>query len=791
MVSLFTASAAALSEKSHAADLVQYLLCSWEDPDSNQIPVIKSIYQITQTEDLQYNWFSKSNVGADADTPDSNFPSLMTLKDFTGANLDIVNSGNTTNKKYTPYDLYGFSGMNFTTYQGEWNWIKVYYCTSDNMGTGEDKAPEDQKVNLYYENRSRPLDTWASKDSSQDPRVKMRSTNSYFNNFNVNIANMVFWVTKSIVAVNNALISFSLSNVVDSMGLTKPIQNIMSNLFKGLFMPLMVLMMAFTAIYMIREGIIKHAVRQAFVSLVKSLACMIGGLVVMAYPAFFVALPNDIGLLGQYLVLQGLNNTVQVSGDDFCSTATSTGGFSSVSTPLISNGKFNEDGLTKAISDAGDATSRTVTCQYWKIFALTPYSLGQYGTSYVNLYAKGHAPAGTKELGNSNKYPGSAAVPLGNNQVSYNWLIYQLSTQNKSHISSTMASADDGKIDKPTTKYMTIDQYASKNKMIGETNGDWYRVVDALSNYDVDSKGNKTTDAEKTTDYWADWVGGNTSYRTVIAAMGVLVAIVGMAAPIIMGVIVAVSALASVFIMAFAPLALMFGMWAGKGQDVLKGWFGLIVQAVIRRIVLGTLYMIMLVLALTIMKGITNIGNYFQSVVMMVLVSYVLVKNRNFIVDKFAKVSWAGPLSGTMGRLSNNLKSGTRTAGKFVGATAGGAVLGASKGLGEGTGARKVFSGMAKGAKIAGSNQANNAMYSTKLGRRMQIAKNAQQDYVNQRLREQGKPEKFHNTMSFTCEYDGAIIRAADVQIYRGRTYCNEHYQELMLHPDEYDGPDE
>jgi hypothetical protein len=776
--SFFVAGAAIASEQSHATDLVEYLLCSWEDPnDKDSVPFVKSIYQITQTEDLQYNWFSKSNVGASADDTSSNFPSLMTRKDFDAANLDIINTGNTTGKKYTPYDLYGFSGLTFTSYQGEWNWIKVYYCTSDEMGTGEDKAPEDQKVNMFYENRKRPMDTWASKDSSQDPRVRMRTTNSFGNNFSLNIANMVFWLTKSVTGLNNALVSFSLSNVVDSLGLAKPIENIMSNMFKGIFMPLMIMMFVFTAISIIHDALIKKAYRKAMTSLLQALACMAGGIFIMMYPAMFAALPNDLGLLGQYLVLNGINNTVQVSGDDFCSTAGSTGGFKSTSTAIVSNGKFNQKAITKAISDAGDSTARAVTCQYWKLFTLTPYSLGQYGTSYENLYAKGKAPNGTKELGNSNTYPGLAAVPVGNKQVINNWLIYQISTQNKSHIPSTIASPDDGQMDKPTTKYTNVGQYAAKNKLVSETNGDWYRVVDALSNYDVDSNGNKTSASENTTDYWSDWVGGNASYRIMIAFISVIAAIVGMSAPIVLGVIVAVSAIASVLLMAFAPLALTFGMWAGKGQEILRGWAGLLVQAVIRRIILGALYMIMLVLALMIMRGITSIGNYFQSLVLLVLMSWVIVKNRNFIVDKFTQVQWAQSLGGTMGQMSHKLKSMSKTSGKFVGATAGGAVLGVKAGLGTGTGSKKILSGALRGAKVAGTKQVDNSLYTNEMGRKFLQGKYSAQEAVNQTRRAQGKDDAY-DVPIYTCEVCGAQITAANMQIYDGKALCQMDYDE-------------
>ena len=206
------------------ADFVRHVLCSWgttnaanseksgaEDrvgSDDEYVPsTVRLIYQLTQTEDLHKALDAKSQVGAESSTWWS--PSdAMTGKDFDAITLDIVNTQNGGDTKYTPYDRFGFSSLKWSAYMGEWNWIKVYYCGAN--GTGDDdKDPEDPKLNLFYPDRNRPLDQYADRFSSTDPRVQLKSAPIVFalsNNYDLNIANFIFSITKFLVSLNNVFI---------------------------------------------------------------------------------------------------------------------------------------------------------------------------------------------------------------------------------------------------------------------------------------------------------------------------------------------------------------------------------------------------------------------------------------------------------------------------------------------------------------------------------------------------------------------------------------------------------
>lgn len=490
-----------------AWNLVQWVLCSWEDPDetisggvhdgesrwSYEPMPVHTLYQLATTDDLEWNLFSKTNVGADAQSPDSsmNLSNALSGKDYSAPKLDIVNTGNETSTKYTPYDLIGFAPLNWTTYMGEWNYVKVYYCTSDDKGTGDDVAPQDLMLNLYYADRVRPTDTWDMIDGSRDPRVILKKDvviAPMMKNFALNLANFLFNITKLIVAFSNALIQLSFSDIAAKFGIDKVAESVVKNLLNGLFVPLMSLMMAFTGIWMLWKGIVKYQTRNAMSGLVRSLACMFAGMITLTMPSLVINLPNQLSLIVQYLVLNGINNTSSISGSSMCSTVSDATavGFKEKTISFYNNGKLDTTAISDYIEDAGDGVARAVTCEYWRIFALQPWVIGQFGTEYNNLWANGYAEDGGKELGNNSEYPGSAALALGNGKVIHNWALYQLSTQSKDHIPSSVMDPDTGEITKPEEAFDTYEQYASKNVVTNGVNGDWYRVVDAVSGWDAD-----------------------------------------------------------------------------------------------------------------------------------------------------------------------------------------------------------------------------------------------------------------------------------------------------------------
>lgn len=1004
---VFVGVASTNAKTAKSFDVIQWVLCSWEDQDAklpngekkydNQPMLVHSVYQISQTDDLEANMFGKSAVSAEGTSAlgAGDLANTLSMKDYSKPKLDILNTQNSTDKKYTPYDLFGFYTMKWTAYMGEWNYIKVYYCTSDNKGTGDDKEPSDQKLNLFYEGRKRPLDTWEQRYISQDPRVQLKQDTfvvPWTTNFMLNIANGVFYITKLIVAGSNALITLSLSDISAKFGINKVASEVMKNLLGGLFVPLVAMMMAFTGMWILIVGIAKHQTRKAMGGLARSLACMFGGFLFLANPGFFLSLPNQVSLIMEYLVLNGINNTTEVAGDSMCTT-TSTAGFKGFDADFYVNGKFQTDAIQKGVEEAGDGIARAISCQYWRIFAFQPWVIGQYGTDYNNLWSKGHAPKGGKELGNMSDYPGSAAVDLGNKQTIYNWAIYQLSTQGMDHIASSLEDAKDGTIkEKPDPQLTDTSQYYSKNKTANQVNGDWYRVVDAVSGWDTDQDGesaggssssgtgkgidgalqwadkiakdqthgydqakrlgpdydcssyvssalkaagfnvnifstsNERAELEKAgfkkveganlrtgdgllpgdvlwvenssaqhtefytgngktlgahenenggtrggktgdqgtrygeeigygkitdspymeawrygdgssltlggdnssssgsssggvsismkkdcdkagipgcadpTPYWNNWIGGNVAYRVWVALLSIFFAGVGLSAPIIMGGTVAALAVATSVIMMFAGVAFTFGMWQGKGEEVFKSWAAMVYSSVMKRVIMSVLYMVMLTFMLIIMKNLTNMTDYFKSCILLAIVSYVLVKSRHHIVDRFTQVSWGNDYRHINDKIGRTLVGTVKGARDIGASSVKGAALYYSSGRSGAASINGAKSGLdllkytAKGAGVGARTQIAHYMYQTDAGREFIRSRELiAQKQAKQRAVEEGNPDNPDYESSFVCFVCGKAVDPGEVIMSHpsiGLVCCAQDYLEARSRVEEERGVD-
>lgn len=822
------------SRQEASAGFVQHILCTWgssntdESSDSYSPSPVRMIYQITQTEDLEKAVISKSEVGAEATNGNDSWPNVLTRKNFDKATLDIVNTSNATKTKYTPYDLYGFSSLKWSGYQGEWNWIKVYYCGASGSGDDE-KAPEDQKLNLYYPNRNRPLDQYADRFSTSDPRVQLKAVNvmeTYGNNMTLNIANFLFSITKTIVALNNTFIELSFSNVAKDMGLDTVASDIMSNLLNGLFKSLAVMMIGLTGAYMVWKGLLKRQFMEALKDLARVLVCFFLGFLMMAMPTTFSNLPNDVGVGLQYIVMSAMTNTIQGSSSEICSTTVTAATVKKdPNTQIVKNGKINTAGIQKWMGDLSSATGRTLSCQYWRIFAVIPWSIGQYGTDISNLYADGYVESGGKEInpnGVQGDWVGSAAVPVGDGQVLHNWAIYQISAQSKNHIPSTIADAKTGKIaNENKVSYSNVDQLQKSGRIIDNTDGDWWRVVDAVSGYDTVSSddgskssvtgvneavskaqdmvnsgsqgsdpaafivkaygaagikigssnmsnltknleaaglhklsgvdlssgsglkpgdvlvsggtavmysgskstlgsngggslnggfteawrmgtggsssgvaGSRAEDAvafagsdemlrysklpgADTTEWWNNWIGGNAGGRIAVAIMS-LFALIALIIPLMLGATLIMLACGSVILMAFAPVVLLMGLWAGPGSKISHEFLQMMWSIISKRIAFGMLYVLTLVLTSRIFSGVTGSGGYMKAILLTLFVSYAIYANKDKLVSIFTSAMGAVK-NNTLERVGQKMTGLMGGSAKFAGAVAGGAALGAIK----------------------------------------------------------------------------------------------------------------
>jgi hypothetical protein len=680
------------ASQAQAFDPYQWFMCFW---GKDSIPTM--IYQYTQTSDLQYMVYSKSSINLGLDKVDQGLNAPLDFfgvkfkdvnESILGYSLDTIDGSEegaaktdtsnaaskfNTGPKVNPYDRFGVAGLNFTAYAGEWKYFTVDACASDSNVT-------DPKAGLYYNNRLEPQSVWESIDSSKDVRTQVFSKAflpTLGKAFVILLANLVFTITKFMVVTTLTFINFAFSDITEVFGINKLIagdgksKGMFGLLFDNLFTPLVVLMFILTGARMFWHGIIKAQYRESFSEFVRTIALFVIAIIISINPLTFVALPNNIATVAQAVILTSVSNGL-AGGEGLCKSDAS---------ELLDNkgGDISTaDGARKLLAKASQDMQSAVGCSFWQMFLLKPWAQGQWGADWTQVWAKGKtgdltgaAQSKSGELDNDNEdQVGDAAVPVGNGEFVNNWAIFQISTQTNAH--SMIGS--DGKVGRFTS---------------GVSN-DWWRIVDATSNYQEENitetasgfgtqdDGNDTDitytepKSTKVTPYWSHWIGNASGATLSTAISSVVVAVVGLMGPFIFGLLSAIYSIGIALIMAFAPIMFLLCCWAGRGWEMFKGWAELVVNTTLKRIVTGVLLVLSISFSATAINMMESIG-WWQGIMMMVLMSVLLIKSRDKIINALASIRFASvDFGSTASRLYQKSKSATKT----VGRTGAGAAVG-------------------------------------------------------------------------------------------------------------------
>lgn len=139
---------------------------------------------------------------------------------------------------------------------------------------------------------------------------------------------------------------------------------------------------------------------------------------------------------------------------------------------------------------------------------------------------------------------------------------------------------------------------------------------------------------------WDTWTGGSSGGRIAVAASALFIALIGVAGPMVFAFLCAIYALSVAILMAFSPVMLLFGCWAGRGWEIFKGWAELVVNITLRRIVCGVLLVFVILLNDAALRIVEQVS-WWQGVVLLALLSYITVTSRHKIFDTVASVRFA------------------------------------------------------------------------------------------------------------------------------------------------------
>lgn len=718
------------AQTAQAFDLTQWGMCYF---GKDSIPGM--MYQYTQSTDMQFALRSKSSITGGVDNVETGLNWILDLfgpgfkevnEGILGYSLDTIDASSEEKEdisesekdgnfnkgaKVNPFDRFGVAGLKFSSYSGEWKHVAIDACDSN-------AEPQDPKAGVFYDDRLEPLSTWDDIGKSEDIRTMQfgKGIGSQFGSaFNNVISNGIFTVTKTIIVFTIALINFSFTNILDLMGITEILSGdgtskntgLFGVLFGGIFMPLIIIVFAFTGGHIFYKGIVKREYRSSFSVFIRSIVLFLIAVIISVKPAMFISLPNNIAVVTQSLIITAMNSGL-AGGNGLC--ATDIGQFK---TKLVNNPNAKPEGI---LEQASENMRSAVGCQLWSNFLVKPWAQAQWGVDWDKTWANGKNSKGDnisipgwsdngKALKNSNgSMVGNAEVPLGDGSVINNWAIFNISVQ--------------------TNVHSPLGHEGKKSKYTSGVANDWWRIVDAVANYsEADSKyfaigdgeyGSKKKDSstevtfkvpseEAVLNEWDHWVGNKAGSRIWTALSSVIISLIGVAAPLIFAFLTAVYSIGVAILMAFAPIMLLIGCWAGKGWEIFKGWGSLVINTTVKRIIAGGLLAISIGLTAAILKYMET-TNWWEGVLLMIVVSFALVKSRHKLYDALGSFNLSSVnLGQTAQKLSGDSLAGFKTAGRV------------SMNLTTGAVNSKRYGGtISQGIKAAGKQELENASYKSK-----------------------------------------------------------------------------
>lgn len=634
-------------------DPVRWILCGKEQGEQ--------LLKAQRTDYLEFIKYSKSAIGAQ----DNSFDVSNEILKVAGYGDENVNGG-----KRNPFDIMLFSGLNFSSYRGEFKFYLVDPCLDS-----ENQEAVASNFGQFYEDRREPLTTSGERASTMDVRTKVYQEglwSAFIKSAKDRIANLIFSIAKLIVSTTLALISLSLTDVSEMFGLTQTLQeDIFMKFYNGFFLPLASIMFVFTAGYLIYQGLIKKNYRQALMQgIVKTIACFVLAIAIATHPSL-MSLPNKIATTGQALVITSMSNGFESNSTDLCETDL---GFEEA-TDI-----FDKNYLDKT----SQGLKSVIGCRMWSEFLLKPFIIGQFGSKYEDL----------NELENVNsKWVGKPSVKLGDSYEQTNWGLFYVSLMSRNH------TALDGKI--------------APN--VGTIHRDYYRIIDALSNYDEDfylnenkqemgsqelteadsvlvtndedrdfSKGYVQVQDNAPLEQWSYFIGNHNGNRIAYAGIAALFSIIGSLAPLLLSLGSIIYGLTLTLLIMFAPFFLLIGCWGGRGNDIFIQYAGTLISTVIKKIVCAGLLFLSILLISNTMELVNEVG-FFISFIFLIVVVLMFLKNKDRIIENLSRINMPQMSTSGVDKTKAVIKKSVDTTKDIAsGAIAGGIATKSFKGAGAG-----------------------------------------------------------------------------------------------------------
>lgn len=686
-------------QEAHARDLVKGWMCKHD--------LTREIYQATEGDYFHYLLRSKSAMATTDSVNKGVLNRILGVAGFNfqeanesilGRELDPVDlsedssaSANESAPRVSAFDRFGMAGLKWSSYAGEWKYNHVDPCRE-----GQEISP----VNYgdFYEGRLEPQSTYGQVATSKDVRSLQFSKgfgSTWMSTFSNNVANAFFSLAKFSVTMAISMIGFAFTDVTSLMGMTTSgtgvdsVAGIFTSLFNTVFTGFVLISVLFTALYIFYQGALKRQFRMAMNSLLKVILIFIIAIVMSTNPSYWVAVPNKVATYGQALVL---NATSGLYGKE-------TNYVSLCDTNVADLGKIDLDDKNAELFSEFEKVSENmksmIGCHMWEQFLFKPWVRGQFGAEYEDL--------SSDKLGNINSsWVGKGSVPVGGGKTIDNWALFHLSTQTNAH-------AQVGNDNMPI--------------YINGVDADWWRVVDALSNYDEEpvtnsisgsgDNGDFSVEVEtyqpsqaSPTAFWENWIGNNSAERSMTAIIAAVYGVVGSLAPFMFALNSTILGIGITLMMMTSPIFLLFGIWAGRGDGIFMGWLSALANMVLKKIMYGFLLILSVSITVSVMELAYTIG-IATSFILLIITTVILIKNQEAILQTVAQIDFGGSFDPrrVVNEHTQRAKNVAQQAREVGTAAIVGGVVGRSTGQ-----------GFIRGARMASSSQLRNTLYRSQFG---------------------------------------------------------------------------
>lgn len=415
-----------------------------------------------------------------------------------------------------------------------------------------------------------------------------------------NISNMGLQLASFLTRISNTTLNLAFSPILQTLGLDKLVVKIVENFKESIYYPLVSLIVMIAGVMMLwRAGRHREYKKQAMSALIMTATIMVG-IFFMERPKQNIEMVDNLPAMIERTIVGTIFNVTNDDVDNLCN----------ASGTVTADAGEDLNGDTLNFSP-GDST-RTLLCENWRAFLLTPWSFGQWGTSIDNLYASNTQTNSENKMHNTNEnLVGDAEVDLGGGRIMNNWAIYQIDK-----MGSGTASKED--LTRPS----------------GATDSELYRIVDLQAG----PNNGEGTDSR----YFDAWSGANWGTRLTVGFVSPIVAATGMFAIVTYSVTKIVISFTTVLLLMMLPIFLLMGIHPTAGRQKLKAYAGTLIALMVQRVLLVTLLAVMISIVIAVVN---STSNYLMGAMVAVGTCMLFIMYRKEILDMVFSA-----ISSSMGR---------------------------------------------------------------------------------------------------------------------------------------------